>query len=102
MLTDRLAPQEIENLRAEVSRLRKELEDAQKSTRDHQAEASTWQTRYEQLKPLLANSAAHTGQILEKMREELAATTPHGSSTGQTLMQVCLVHLIHGGAHSLR
>ncbi|RDX47532.1 hypothetical protein OH76DRAFT_1484663 [Lentinus brumalis] len=92
---------EIESLRAEVSRLRKELEDAQESTRSHQAEASTWRTRYEQLKPQLANSAAHTAQILEKMREELAATTPHGSSTGQTLIQFrALLHTLPSVAAS--
>ncbi|KAI0710324.1 hypothetical protein C8T65DRAFT_648570 [Cerioporus squamosus] len=78
---------EIERMQGEVNRLRKELDDARNSARGHQAEATMWRTRYEQLKPQLTDAAAQTGKIIEKMRQELAAAAPHKSSTGQTLVQ---------------
>lgn len=95
--------QETELLRSEVKRLRAELDEARNSTRAYQAEAATSRTRCQQLEPQLAKAAAHTGQVLVKMRVELAAAASPGPAGGQSLTQVSFQssHGCMGGAHHL-
>ena len=58
-------------LQHEVESLRKERDAALTLAATRQAEANTWRTRYEQLKPQLAESSAQNAQLVDAMRREL-------------------------------
>ena len=88
--------QDHEYLRDEVNRLCKELETVRECAKHHEADAATWRTRYEQLKPQLVNSVDRTARLLETMREQLASSESQGYSSGQTLAQVSVVISIWG------
>ena len=62
-----------------------ELDAALGQCKTHEAEASAWKTRYEQLKPQLSYSAAHHADMLEEMRQGLQkALTEQTSNTSAT------------------
>ena len=58
-------------LQYEIESLRKERDAALTLAANRQAEANTWKTRYEQLKPQLVGSAAQNKQLADAMRREL-------------------------------
>lgn len=59
-------------LQTNINTLQKERGDALSLAATRQAEADTWKTRYEELKPQLAKSAATSSQILGTIKQELA------------------------------
>ncbi|KAI1785264.1 hypothetical protein LXA43DRAFT_1117570 [Ganoderma leucocontextum] len=61
----------VRELEVKVNALRKERDDALALAVTRQAEADTWRTRYEELKPQLAESAAMSSQLLRTIRQEL-------------------------------
>ncbi|KAH9925938.1 uncharacterized protein BXZ73DRAFT_103104 [Epithele typhae] len=62
----------VAKLQSDLEILRQEVQDMCALAAVHEADAKTWKTRYEELKPQLLASAAGNTAILDKMRDQLA------------------------------
>lgn len=76
-------------MQSTIDSLRKELSDARALASTLQAETDAWKTRYEELKPQLAGSAARETALLDSLRQDLvqiAIQATEGRSVSQVIL----------------